>query len=132
VGWYTPEAEVCLREINTPGFYDHLYALADRLYDGMNAIFQRHDLPARCQGLGARFGLYFGFTEEVRSYRDTERQDTALGLRFFQGMAERGVYFCDGGGKAMHHSFSAAHTLADMDRVPQATEDTVTALLAGR
>jgi hypothetical protein len=43
-------------------------------------------------------------------------------------MAERGVYFCDGGGKAMHHGFSAAHTLADMNRVLQATEDTVKAL----
>lgn len=125
-------AEVCLREIRKPGFYDHLYALAGRLYDGMNAIFQRHGLPARCQGLGARFGLYFGFTEEVRTYRETEKQDTALGLRFFKGMAERGVYFCDGGGKPMHHGFSAAHTLADMDRVLQATEDTVKALQAGR
>lgn len=125
-------AEVCLREINKPGFYDHLYALADRLYNGMNAIFQKQGFPARCQGLGARFGLYFGFREEVRTYRDTEKQDTTLGLRFFKGMAERGVYFCDGGGKAMHHGFSAAHTLADMDRVLQATEDTVRVLVAGR
>jgi hypothetical protein len=27
----------------------------------------------------------------------TEKQDIALSLRFFKGMAERGVYFCDGG-----------------------------------
>ncbi len=121
-------AEVCLAEIRRPGFYDHLYALAERLYGGVNAIFARRGFPARCQGLGARFGLYFGITEEVRSYRDAEKQDAALGLRFFAGMAERGVYFCDGGGKATHHGFSAAHTLADMDRVLQATEDTVVSL----
>lgn len=125
-------AEVCLREIRTPGFYDHLFALAGRLYEGMNAIFRQQAFAARCQGLGARFGLYFGFAEEVRTYRDTERQDAALALRFFKGMADRGVYFCDGGGKAMHHGFSAAHTMADMDRVLQATEDTVKGLLAGR
>jgi glutamate-1-semialdehyde 2,1-aminomutase len=125
-------AEVCLREINTPGFYEHLYALADRLYTGMNAIFTKQNFPARCQGLGARFGLYFGFTEEVRTYRDTEKQDPALALQYFQGMAERGVYFCDGGGKVMHHGFSAAHTVADMDRVLQATEDTVGAIQTGR
>lgn len=124
-------AEVCLREINTPGFYEPLYALAGRLYSGMNAIFQKQAFPARCQGLGARFGLYFGFTEEVQTYRDTEKQDTALALRFFRDMTERGVYFCDGGGKAMHHGFSAAHTLADIDRVLQATEDTVKALRSG-
>ena len=125
-------AEVCLREIRRPGFYDHLTALADRLYPGMNAIFQRRGFSARLQGLGARFGLYFGFTDEVRTYRDTARQDTALALRFFRGMVERGVYFCDAGGKPMHHGFSAAHTLADVDRVLQATEDTVTALLSSR
>lgn len=125
-------AEVCLREIRKPGFYEHLFALADRLYSGANAIFQRGRFPARLQGLGARFGLYFGFTEEVRDYRDTVHQDTALALRFFRGMVERGVYFCDAGGKPMHHGFSAAHTLADMDRVLQAMEDTVAALLSGR
>jgi glutamate-1-semialdehyde 2,1-aminomutase len=125
-------AEVCLREIRRPGLYDHLHALADRLYPGMNAIFQRRGFPARLQGLGARFGLYFGFTNEVRNYRDTVRQDANLALRFFRGMVERGVYFCDGSGKPMHHGFSAAHTLADVDRVLQATEETVTALLSGR
>ena len=123
-------AEVCLREIRKPGFYDHLYALANRLYDGMNAIFRRNGFQARCQGLGARFGLYFGFTEEERTYTDTAKQDTALAIRFFSGMMERGVYFCDGGGKPMHHGFSAAHTLGDIDRVLQATEDTVKAIQA--
>jgi glutamate-1-semialdehyde 2,1-aminomutase len=125
-------AEVCLREIRKPGLYEHLRALADRLYPGVNAIFQRRGFPARLQGLGARFGLYFGFTDEVRSYRDTARQDTVLALRFFRGMVERGVYFCDAGGKPMHHGFSAAHTLADVDRILQAAEDTVAALLSVR
>jgi glutamate-1-semialdehyde 2,1-aminomutase len=121
-------AEVCLREIRRPGFYDHLYALAGRLYAGMNAIFERRRFPARLQGLGARFGLYFGFTEEVRTYRDTARQDVQLGLKFFEAMVARGVYFCDAGGKPMHHGFTAAHTLADMDRVLQAAEDSVHSL----
>jgi glutamate-1-semialdehyde 2,1-aminomutase len=125
-------AEASLAAIRTPGVYDHLFALADRLYPGMNAIFARHGFPARCQGLGARFGLYFGFSEEVRSYPDTAKQDAALGLKFFAGMAERGVYFCDGGGKPSHHGFSIAHTAADIDRVLQATEDTVKAIQAGR
>lgn len=46
-------------------------------------------------------------------------------------MIERGVYFCDAGGKPMHHGFSAAHSLADMDRVLQAAEDTVKAIQTG-
>ncbi len=125
-------ARAALAEIAKPGFYAHIFALADQLYGGMNAIFGRHHFPARCQGLGARFGLYFGFSEEVQDYRDTAKQDAALGMQFFAGMIERGVYFCDAGGKPMHHGFSAAHTSGDIDRVLQATEDTVQAMKAGR
>lgn len=121
-------ADAALKELRKPELYAHLFALGDRLYPGMNAIFDRHGFPARCQGLGARFGLYFGFTEEVRDFRETARQDPALGLRFFAGMAERGVYFSDGGGRPTHHGFSAAHTPADIDRVLQAAEDTVKAM----
>jgi hypothetical protein len=40
-------------------------------------------------------------------------------------------YFCDDGGKPSHHGFSIAHTLGDMDRVLQATEDAVKAIQAG-
>jgi hypothetical protein len=43
-------------------------------------------------------------------------------------MAERGVYCCDNGGRAVHHGFSSAHTAADIDRVLQGTEDTVEAM----
>jgi glutamate-1-semialdehyde 2,1-aminomutase len=125
-------AEASLAAIRTPGVYDHLSALADHLYPGMNAIFGRHNFLARCQGLGARFGLHFGFSEEVRSYQDTAKQDAALGLKFFAGMTERGVYFCDGSGKPSHHGFSIAHSAADIERVLQATEDTVKAIQAGK
>ena len=75
----------------TFGIRYFLFALADRLYPGMNAIFDRHGFPARCQGLGARFGLYFGFAEEVRSYPDTAKQDAALGLKFFAGMTDEEI-----------------------------------------
>src|SRR5437764_1450774 len=53
------------------GFYEHLRAVGDRLYEGLNEIFHRHGLLARAQGLGARFGIYFGIEGKLRSYRDT-------------------------------------------------------------
>src|SRR5947209_13323960 len=43
-----------------PGFYDHIHALAGRLYTGLNELFARHAVAARAEGLGARFGIYFG------------------------------------------------------------------------
>src|SRR5205823_14329851 len=53
-----------------PGFYDHINTVADRLYGGLQALFQRHGVTARVQGLGARFGIYFGVREQVNNYRD--------------------------------------------------------------
>ena len=47
--------------------------MADRLYNGLQTLFTRHGVEARVQGLGARFGIYFGVTEEVRDYRDAVR-----------------------------------------------------------
>jgi glutamate-1-semialdehyde 2,1-aminomutase len=98
-----------------PGFYDHIFAVADKLYRGMQAIFARHGVEARVQGLGARFGIYFGITDEVRDYRDAVKHHREQMLRFVATAIGQGVYFHDYGGAACHHGFCAAMTLADVD-----------------
>lgn len=110
-------AIACLGEISKPGFYDHLYALADRLYGGINDLIAQHQLKIRLQGLGARFGLYFGIDQEVTNYRTAARNDREMALKFYALAYQEGVYFHDYGGKACHHGFSAAHTLEDIDEV---------------
>ena len=35
-----------------PGFYEHLNAVGQRLFEGLNAIFARHSVAGRVQGLG--------------------------------------------------------------------------------
>src|SRR5262249_3221337 len=100
-----------------PGFYEHLHALADRLYGGLQTLFVRHNLLARVQGLGARFGIYFGITEPVRDYRDAVRHQRGHMLQFVKLAIEEGVYFHDYGGAACHHGFCAAMTLDDVDEV---------------
>ncbi|HEY7311295.1 MAG TPA: aspartate aminotransferase family protein [Gemmataceae bacterium] len=97
------------------GFYDHIHAVAERLYGGLSEVFARPGVAARVQGLGARFGVYFGVTEPVRSYRDAVRHHREQMLRFIAAAARRGVYFHDYGGAACHHGFCAAMTLADTD-----------------
>jgi glutamate-1-semialdehyde 2,1-aminomutase len=98
-----------------PGFYDHINALAQRLYGGLAEVFTRHGVVARVQGLGARFGIYFGVREEVRSYRDSLAHNREQMLRFVAAAIDHGVYFHDYGGAACHHGFCAAMTLADVD-----------------
>jgi glutamate-1-semialdehyde 2,1-aminomutase len=108
-----------------PGFYDHLNAVGERLFAGLNDILTRRQVPARVQGLGARFGIYFGVTGVVRSYRDAVRHDRQKMLQFIAAAIDRGVYFHDYGGAACHHGFCAAMTLADVDEALSRLDDAV-------
>jgi glutamate-1-semialdehyde 2,1-aminomutase len=111
-----------------PGFYDHIKALGDQLYSGLNAILARHQIPGRVQGLGARFGIYFGLTGEVRSYRDAVKHDRQKMLEFVAAAIAHGVYFHDYGGAACHHGFCAAMTNADVEEVLNRLDDAVRAM----
>ncbi len=108
-----------------PGFYEHIHAVADRLYGGLNELFTRHDVASRAEGLGARFGIYFGLTGPVRNYRDAVRHQREQMLRFIAAAARQGVYFHDYGGAACHHGFCAAMTAADTEDVLNRLDDAV-------
>lgn len=100
-----------------PGFYDHLGQLADRLYPALQQIFDRHGIAGRVQGLGARFGIYFGLSGPATSYRDAVRHDRGLMLRFIRAAIAEGVYLHDYGGAACHHGFCHALSSADADEI---------------
>ena len=108
-----------------PGFYEHINVIAQRLYGGLQAVFDRHGVAARVQGLGARFGIYFGVTGPVCSYRDAVPHQRERMLRFIAAAIRHGVYFHDYGGAACHHGFCAAMTLADVDETLNRLEDAV-------
>ena len=106
-----------------PGFYDHIHAVGRRLCDGLNAIFARRGVAGRVQGLGARFGVYFGVEGPVRSYRDAVRHHRERMLQFIASAIRHGVYFHDYGGAACHHGYCAAMTLADADEALRRLDD---------
>jgi glutamate-1-semialdehyde 2,1-aminomutase len=108
-----------------PGFYEHIHALAGRLYGGLNQVFARHGVAARVEGLGARFGIYFGVPAPVRSYRDAVRHRREQMLQFVAAAIGHGVYFHDYGGAACHHGFCAAMTPADVDEALRRLEAAV-------
>ena len=104
-----------VRAYRAPGFYEHINAVAAKLYAGLNAIFERRGVPARVEGLGARFGVYFGLEDQPRSYRDAVRHQRERMLKFVASAIRNGVYFHDYGGAACHHGFCHAMTLTDAD-----------------
>jgi glutamate-1-semialdehyde 2,1-aminomutase len=110
-------ALAALTAYHAPGFYEHIRSLADKLYPGLNALFERHGITAQVQGLGARFGVYFGLDAPPRNYRDAVRHQRDHMLKFIRLAIEHGVYFHDYGGAACHHGFCAAMTLADVDEI---------------
>src|SRR2546423_1093241 len=67
-----------------PGFYEPIHAIAGKLYAGLNALFARHGVRAQVQGLGARFGIYFGVDGTPRSYRDVVHHQREEMLRFIR------------------------------------------------
>ncbi|RMF93866.1 MAG: aminotransferase class III-fold pyridoxal phosphate-dependent enzyme [Nitrospinota bacterium] len=119
-----------LEEMRQPGFYPHIHRLADTLYTGLEEIFRRHDFPAHVQGLGARFGLFFGIREEVKHYRQVTQIDTALAEKFYRECLQQGVYFQSYGPlvRGGHHGFSAAHTLEDITQTLERIDTVVKAL----
>jgi glutamate-1-semialdehyde 2,1-aminomutase len=108
-----------------PGFYHHLNAVGRRLYEGLNAVFARHGVRGHVQGLGARFGVYFGLDGPPRHYRDVVRHQREQMLRFIASAIRHGVYFHDYGGAACHHGFCAALTSADADEALNRLDDAV-------
>jgi glutamate-1-semialdehyde 2,1-aminomutase len=122
-----------LEVIAEDGFYPRIFATAERLYGGLAALFERYGVPARVQGLGARFGIYFGLTTPVTSYQEACRIDGDLGHRFIRGCLERGVYFHNYGRMALgHHGFSASHTAQDIDETLDRVETALRALAPAR
>ncbi len=113
----------CLKEMRRADFYDHIYELAHALYSGLREIFQRHGIKAQVQGIGARFGIFFGIDHEVRNYQAGAGFDVEQTSRFIRGCFERGVYFHSYDVAIGHHGFTAAHTLADIHRTLEVVED---------
>jgi len=111
-------ALACLEEISSPGFYDHIYQIADRLYKGLDKIFAQYHL-GRIQGLGARFGMYFDVDEEVTNYRISAKRSKEKNNKFIDTAVKNGVLMF---GK--HHGFSAAYTIKDVDEVLNRLEKT--------
>lgn len=104
-----------LDELSQPGVYDRINTTGDAFYRGLQAVFDRAGVSARVQGMGARFGIYFGITEPVRTWSDALGHDHALNRRFAIGCAERGVYFhgYTRQGPPGHAGFSLAHSDED-------------------
>jgi glutamate-1-semialdehyde 2,1-aminomutase len=120
-------AVAALKEIGKPGFYDRLNALSNRFYGGINEILNRRKVKGVCQGLGARFGMFFGVEElPITDFRKAvSGYDVEANQKFVRLCFERGLYFRDAGRRIVpiHNGISSAHTDADIDETLNKLDD---------
>jgi glutamate-1-semialdehyde 2,1-aminomutase len=102
--------------MSEPDFHGQLNAKADKFYAGIQELFAKHGVPGHIQGIGARFGLYFGIENTVTNYREARKFDAALNNKFLAQTAPNGLHFHDFGTKAapMHYGITSAHTDEDL------------------
>jgi glutamate-1-semialdehyde 2,1-aminomutase len=118
-------ALAALKVLNRPGFYEELNKKADYFYQGINKLFAKSGLKGLVQGLGARFGLYFGCDKKVHDFREAAAAyNLKAGKRFIQLAVENFLYFHDYGDSIvpMHCGFTAAHTYEDFDKTLEIME----------
>jgi len=121
-------ALAAVRAYRGPGFYEHIFAIADQLYGGMNRIFAEQGVPGLALGVGARFGIYFGVDGTPSGYRQTLEHERETMLKFIAAAIDNGVYLHDYGGGACHHGFCAAMTAADVEATLERLETAVESL----
>ena len=108
-----------LRELQKPGVYEGLDALAHRLTDGIARVFQRAEVPGSINRVQSMFtGFFTG--GPVTGLAQVEQSDAGQYGRYFHAMLERGVYFAPSQFEAGF--VSTAHTEEDIDRTIEAAE----------
>jgi glutamate-1-semialdehyde-2,1-aminomutase len=101
------------------GFHQHVYALGDRIRDGLRAITARHSIPAVVTGHGSVFVVYF-LEGEVHGYKDLLRNNDAAYEAFHRRMTDEGFLMYPMTLKRNH--ISGAHTADDIDRTLEAAD----------
>ena len=109
-----------LKELQRPGTYERLEASANRLTDGIAAVFSRVEIPASINRVGSMFTGFFN-PGPVATLSEVEKSDTTTYGRYFHALLERGVYIAPSQFEAGF--VSVAHTDADIDRTIVAVGD---------
>jgi len=110
----------CLKMAMEPGFYDHIEALGDRLFNGVDELFKRYGLKGHTRGIGARWAIYFGVEnpEDDYSFRKIASEfDRAMDKKFVTAAPAMGLWFHDTSTAITpaHRALMSAHSMEDIE-----------------
>lgn len=114
-------ANATLDFLMTPGVYDRLFAISNRLMQGLRERLDSAGLLTKVVGIGPLFQVWFA-DSEIRNYRDAVRHARKDVFRmWWEEMMQRGVLFHPDAFENLFVSF--AHTDEDIDRTLKGVED---------
>ncbi len=107
--------------------HEHVFRLGERARAGLRELYARLGVPAVVAGFGSVFVTYF-LEGPVSSYDDLLRNDVDLFVGYRRELMRHGIFELPLNLKRSHFSF--AHSDDDVDRLLEATEAAVGAVLA--
>ncbi len=114
-----------LKELQKPGTYEYLDALAQRFTDGVAKVFQDLEVPGHINRVKSMFTGFFT-AGPVDILSQVEQSDTAQYGKYFHALLERGVYMAPSQFEAGF--VSTAHTEADIDHTLEVIETALQSL----
>jgi glutamate-1-semialdehyde 2,1-aminomutase len=118
-----------IEQLEDGSVHERLFALGERMRDGLREIADRAGIPAVVGGFGSLFVLCF-MDGPLETYDDVLRNDTELFMRYRRELVARGVFEMPESLGRSH--ISASHTGDDVDRSLAAAEEALAAALKAR
>lgn len=114
-----------LTQLKTPGFYDKLEEISDRISQGLKNAAEKAGIKVGSNRVGSMLGLFF--TEgPVNNFADAKTADLNLFSAYYKGMRERGIYLAPSQFESLF--VSAAHTPEHAETTINAAEDVLNEL----
>jgi glutamate-1-semialdehyde 2,1-aminomutase len=110
-----------LKQLKTPGFYERLDALAERLINGLISLAGKANIPVSCARVGSMLGLFFA-NQPVTCFDDAKTSNLERFSAYYQGMLANGIYLAPSQFEAFflsaaHDDEAVDHTLTAAERV---------------
>lgn len=112
--------------LETESVHEHVFALGERMRDGLRVIASEAGVPAVVSGFGSLFVLLF-MEGPLDSYEDALRNDTDLFMRYRRELIKRGVFEMPESLGRSHIGFS--HTTEGIDLSLEAASEALRAAL---
>jgi glutamate-1-semialdehyde 2,1-aminomutase len=103
-------AHATLDVLEQPGFYERVFATADRLRAGLQAVFDRHGMDLLVFGQGPMWHV-IAADKPPRNWRDILASDTARAAAMDAELLRQGIFVLPGNRRFV----SSEHTDADLD-----------------